>query len=69
MLDIRAGLMTDFVRKVRKALNQIGQQKGMHMSCLCGYGRTSKMSGLVKQEEGLDVKLWIKEGLLYSVIC
>jgi hypothetical protein len=53
-------LMTDFIRQVRKRLDETGKQRGKHLDLLV---RTPS-SPYDSKRIGLDVEVWIKEGLV-----
>ena len=71
LLEVRASLMTDFLRKVRKLLDRVGQTKGkrLELSVWVWPSNQNVWLGETPIKEGLDVKQWIREGLLDSVIC
>lgn len=61
----RAGmpLMTGFVRRVRERLTEIGRERGRPLHLHARMGRSFKES----EAMGLDVRTWIKEGLVDSI--
>jgi hypothetical protein len=71
VLQCRAEFMTTFVRDVRKSLDQAGKAKNKKLTLSVWVWPSGKnvWLGGTPMEEGLDVKGWIKEGLLDSVIC
>lgn len=71
LLEIRASFMTDFVRKVRSVLDEVGTEKGKHLELSVWVWPSNQNVWLGKTplEEGLDIKVWIREGLLDSLIC
>jgi hypothetical protein len=68
--EIRAGFMTDFVRKAREILARIGRKKGkkLELSAWIWPWNGDTWCGKHPLEEGLDAKTWITEGLLDSII-
>ena len=78
LCEIRAGFMTDFVRRVRQVLNEVGQAKGKQLELSVWVwpmeesphkGERIKDYARTMIEEGLDIRTWLGEGLLDSVIC
>ena len=71
LLEVRASFMTEFVRNARDVLDDVGKKKGKHLELSVWVWPSDKpvWLGGTPLEEGLDVKSWIKEGLLDSVIC
>ena len=76
--EIRAGFMTDFVRRVRQILNEVGQTKGKQLELSVWVWpmkesphRGDRIEDYAKTmiEEGLDIKTWLEEDLLNSIIC
>jgi hypothetical protein len=55
---LRADIMTEFVRQVRKALDEVGAQTGRRIA----LSATMEFKDYLKQ--GLDVERWVKEGLV-----
>ncbi len=68
---IRASFMTRFVREVRQVLERVGREQGKRRELsVWVWPSTRKVwLGGTPLEEGLDVKAWIRDGLLDSVIC
>ena len=60
---LRAGYLTDFVRRVRRLVNEMGDKRGRKIE-LSAWAFLSE-SGLFY---GLDVETWLKEQLLDSVV-
>ncbi len=60
----RAGVMTDFVRDVRKLLNDIGREKGKELQLGVLVPRTLDSA----LEIGLDVKSWANEQLVDLIV-
>lgn len=60
---LRAGYLTDFVRRVRRLVNEMGDKRGRKID-LSSWVFLSK-TGLFY---GLDVETWLKEELLDSVV-
>ena len=56
---------------MRHVLDDVGKEKGKHLELSVWVWPSDSHTwlGLTPLEEGLDVKSWIKEGLLDSVIC
>jgi len=71
LLQVRGEIMTRFIRKVRQALDEISKAKGrkLDLSVWVWPSDQNVWLGKTPLEEGLDVKQWIREGLLDSVIC
>lgn len=71
LLKTRADIMTRYVRNVRALLDDIGAARGrrLDLSVWVWPGNQGVWLGGTPFEEGLDVKAWIREGLLDSVIC
>jgi hypothetical protein len=71
LLAVRAGFMTDFVQQARQVLDEIGKQKNrrLELSVWVWPSEQNVWLGKTPLEEGLDVKQWIKDGLLDSVYC
>ncbi len=69
--EVKAVFMTDFVRQARKILDEVGKKKGRRLEMSVWVWPSAKNVWLGKTpiQEGLDVKGWIREGLLDSVIC
>ena len=63
-LHFKAGVMTDFMRALRRELNEVGEQQG----------RTVQLSAYVLNDEalnmahGLDAATWAREGLVDFII-
>lgn len=68
---VRATFMTRYLGKVHAALEEIGAQRGrpVNLSVWVWPGAQGVWLGGTPMEEGLDVKRWIREGWLDSVIC
>jgi hypothetical protein len=71
LLQVRATIMTGFVRQARALLDEAGRAKGRHLELSAWVWPSAQRVWLggTPLEEGLDVKAWIREGLLDSVIC
>jgi hypothetical protein len=71
LLEVRASFMTDFIRKVRQVLDEVGSRKGkrLELGIFAWPHDQHVWLGKTPMEEGLDIKAWIKEGLLDSIIC
>lgn len=69
--EVRATFMARFVRQVRQVLDDIGKERGRHLELsIWVWPSTQRVwLGGTPLQEGLDVKAWINEGLLDSVIC
>ncbi|UCH35050.1 MAG: family 10 glycosylhydrolase [Armatimonadota bacterium] len=62
-LEMRAGVMTDFVRSVRSMLDAAGQAKGRHL------GLSARVDWREYRQWGCDIERWMKDGLLdYLVV-
>jgi hypothetical protein len=68
---VRAKIMTRFIRNVRKQLDAVEKKKGSHLNLSVWVWPSEQNVWLGKHplDEGLDVKTWLREGLLDSVIC
>jgi hypothetical protein len=68
---VRAEFITPFVRAARKVLDQVGAEKGrrLDLSVWVWPSGEGTWLGWTPELEGLDVKGWINEGLLDSMIC
>ncbi len=53
-------LMTDFIRRIRRRMDQVGAERGRHLDLLVRVPPTLYDSARI----GLDVRTWIKEGLV-----
>ena len=53
-------LMTDFVRRIRRRLDEVGQERGRHLDLLVRV----PSSPYDARRIGLDIEVWIKEGLV-----
>ena len=53
-------LMTDFIRRVRQRLDEVGAERGRHLDLLVRVPPTLYDSARI----GLDVRTWIEEGLV-----
>jgi hypothetical protein len=53
-------LMTDFIRQVRRRLDEVGKDRGKHLDLLVRVPSSPYDSKRI----GLDIELWIKEGLV-----
>ncbi len=71
LLEVRAGFMTDFMRQARQVLDEVGSQKGkrLELSIWAWPHYQPVWLGQKPLEEGFDIKAWIKEGLLDSLVC
>ena len=71
LLQTRAVIMTQFVREVRCALDEIGRKKGktLRLSVWVWPHDQHTWCGLTPMHDGLDVATWVKEGLVDSVVC
>jgi hypothetical protein len=69
--EVRATFMTDFVRPARKVLDEVGRKKGKKLELSVWVWPTTRKVWLggTPMEEGLDIKGWVREGLLNSMIC
>jgi hypothetical protein len=62
-LQLRADIMTGFLREVRKLLNEAGAEKKRHL------GLSARVDWKEYKSHGCDIDTWLKEGLLdYLVI-
>jgi hypothetical protein len=62
-LQLRADIMTGFLREVRKLLNEAGSEKKRHL------GLSARVDWKEYKSHGCDIDTWLKEGLLdYLVI-
>jgi Glycosyl hydrolase-like 10 len=68
---VRSEFMTEFVRGARQVLDEVGKAKGrrLKMSVWVWPSDQATWMGETPIQEGLDVKSWISEGLLDSLIC
>ncbi|MCK5805340.1 MAG: family 10 glycosylhydrolase [Lentisphaeria bacterium] len=55
---LRADIMTEFVRQIRKTLDEVGAQTGKRIA----LSATMEFQNYL--EQGLDVERWVKEGLV-----
>jgi len=71
LLAVRADIMSRFVRQARGVLDEVGKTKDkrLDMSVWVWPTKRNVWCGRTPAEEGLDVKGWVTEGLLDSVIC
>lgn len=71
LLKVRAEIMTRYVRSVRRLLDEVGAARSKHLELSVWVWPSDRgvWLGGTPLEEGLDVKAWIREGLLDSVIC
>ena len=71
LLELRAGFMTQFVRGVRRVLDEVGdkKQKRLELSVWAWPRKQGVWCGRTPMEEGLDLKGWIEADLLDSIIC
>jgi len=71
LLEVRASFMTDFVRKARRVLDEVGTKKGkrLELSIWAWHSNQNVWLGKTPIEEGLDIKTWIRESLLDSLVC
>ena len=71
LLKTRASYLTQFVRGARQVLDEVGKGKGkrLTLSIWAWPSKRNVWCGRTPLEEGLDVKVWICEGLLDSIIC
>lgn len=69
--EVRTTFMTNFVRKVRGVLDEVGKAKKKRLTLSVWVWPQSQKVWLggTPLEEGLDVAGWIRLGLLDSVIC
>ena len=70
LLEIRAGIMTDFMYKVRQTLDEVGAEKGKRLELSIWAWPHDQPVWLGERpiDEGLDIRAWIKAGLLDSVV-
>ena len=70
LLEIRAGIMTDFMHKVRRTLDEVGAEKGKRLELSIWAWPHDQPVWLGERpiDEGLDIRAWIKAGLLDSVV-
>ncbi len=70
LLEIRAGIMTDFMYKVRQTLDEVGAEKGKRLELSVWAWPHDQPVWLGERpiDEGLDIRAWIKAGLLDSVV-
>ena len=70
LLEIRAGIMTDFMHKVRQMLDEVGAEKGKRLELSIWAWPHDQPVWLGERpiDEGLDIRAWIKAGLLDSVV-
>ena len=68
---VRAEFITPFVRCARNVLDQVGAKKGRKLTLSVWAWPTNENTwlGWTPQLEGLDVKGWINDRLINSVIC
>ncbi|NOZ23323.1 MAG: family 10 glycosylhydrolase [Planctomycetes bacterium] len=59
--QLRADVMTGFMREVRSALNEIGEKRGRPVEL------SASMEFRNNLEQGLDVERWVKEGLVDNI--
>jgi len=59
--EYRSGFMTEFMRDLRKTLDEVGKKNGKHLQL------TARVDCNEYLRQGLDVKTWIKEGLIDMV--
>ena len=71
LLATRAEFMTRFLRKTRAVLDAVGKEKGKRLTLSVWVWPSDQNVWLGGKpiDEGLDVKRWIRDGLLDSVIC
>ena len=69
--EVRAQFVTRFVRDARKVLDEVGPKRGRRLELSVWVWPTAEnvWLGWTPQMEGLDVKGWINERLIDSVIC
>jgi hypothetical protein len=68
---VRSTFMTEFIRSIRKALDQQGSKRGRHLELsvwVWPAGENVWLGGTT-QQEGLDVKQWVEGKLVDTVIC
>jgi len=67
-LKIRAGFVTEFMRKVRTMLNDVGHKQGRNIQlAIQGFSeRSTSESGMIDENymQGYDIKTWATEGLI-----
>ncbi len=65
-LDFRAGVMTDFMRRVRRELDEVARQQGRAKA----FDLSACVLGLPTENRyfGLDLDLWAREGLIDTLI-
>ena len=70
LLQTRAGIMTEFMHKVRQTLDEVGAEKGerLELSIWAWPHDQDVWLGNRPIDEGLDIRAWIKAGLLDSVV-
>ena len=70
LLQTRAGIMTEFMHKVRRTLDEVGAAKGkrLELSIWAWPHDQDVWLGNRPIDEGLDILAWIKAGLLDSVV-
>jgi hypothetical protein len=68
---VRAEFLTPFIRGARKVLDEVGAKKGrrLELSVWVWPSGQGTWLGWTPELEGLDIKGWVREGLLGSVIC
>ncbi len=71
LIQIRARIMTNFLKKVRGVLDKVGKtkKKKLTLSVWVWPWKRGVWLGGTPLQEGLDVKKWITEGLLDSICC
>lgn len=71
LLAVKAEIMSRFVRQARGVLDEVGRAKGKRLGLSVWVWPTKQnvWCGRTPAEEGLDVRGWVTEGLLDSVIC
>jgi hypothetical protein len=69
--EVRAGIITSFLQRVRATLDAIGNVRGRKFTLSVWVWPHAQNVWLGKKpiDEGLDVEQWIRLGLLDSVIC
>ncbi len=70
LLKVRASFMTQFVRDMRRMLDEVGKAQGRQLELSIWAWPTTQAVWLggTPAQEGLDIKAWITEGLLDDVI-
>ena len=70
LLEIRAGIMTDFMHKVRQTLDEVGAEKGKRLELSIWAWPHDQPVWLGERpiDEGLEIRAWIQAGLLDSVV-